>query len=253
MESKIEDMTQAIQQIEQDISLRRLLFDVHDYHKMKEIGIFDDKHRVELLGGVIYYKADYLPEEILETMNENSPIPEMLLSADDYQKMGKAGIFDNKPRVELLDGIIYTMSPITPKHNSHVDKVSRFFTKSCDEILVRTQGSIRINKASEPEPDITILRFQEDFYDDRLPTAKDIHLVIEVAVFTLKTDRVEKKRSYAKAGIPEYWIVIPQNKTVEVFRKPKDGDYMEKSTYEKGDKWTFAAFDLELRGEDLLT
>ena len=56
-------------------------------------------------------------------------IPEkMLISAKDYQHMGAAGIFMDKPRVELLDGEIYTMSPITPDHNSHVDKASQFFT-----------------------------------------------------------------------------------------------------------------------------
>ncbi len=245
-------MTQAAQQISQDISLQKFLLTVEDYHKMREIGIFDDKHRVELLDGVIYYNADYLPAEILKTMDENSPTPEMLLSADEYQKMGKAGIFDDK-RVELLDGIIYTMTPITPNHNGHVDKVAEFFiVKLYKKAKIRTQGSIRINEASEPEPDITILRFQESFYNDRLPTVEDIHLVIEVAVFTLAKDRTAKKKRYAKAGIPEYWIVIPQNKTVEVFRKPKDGIYTEKSTYEKGDKWTFEAFNLDLKGEDLL-
>ena len=31
-------------------------------------------------------------------------------------------------------------------------------------------------------------------------------------------DRVRKKQEYARAGIPEYWIVAPQEKTIEVYR-----------------------------------
>ena len=70
----------------------------------------------------------------------------MLISADDYQHMGAAGIFEGKPRVELINGEIYAMSPFTPEHNSHVDKASRFFNRVLfDKILVRTQGSIRID------------------------------------------------------------------------------------------------------------
>lgn len=177
----------------------------------------------------------------------------MLISAEDYQRMGAAGVFADKPRVELIDGEIYTMSPFTPNHNGHVDKVSRFFNKALfDETLVRTQGSIRIDEFSELEPDISILRFSENFYSDKQATAKDIHLIIEVAVHTLETDRTVKKQKYAEANIPEYWIVIPSKKAVEVYRKPEDGDYLEKNTYHKGDEWLFEAFNLKVKGTDLL-
>ncbi|MCB0556860.1 MAG: Uma2 family endonuclease [Phaeodactylibacter sp.] len=187
------------------------------------------------------------------TYNQEGIRRKMLISVEDYQRMGAAGVFSDKPRVELIDGEIYAMSPFTPDHNGHVDKVSRFFNKALfDEILVRTQGSVRIDEYSEPEPDITILRFSENFYRDNQATAKDIYLIIEVAVHTLETDRTVKKRKYAEAHIPEYWIVIPSKEAVEVYRKPEDGDYLEKNTYHKGDEWLFEAFKLKLKGTDLL-
>jgi len=177
----------------------------------------------------------------------------MLISADDYQRMGTIGIFEDKPRVELIDGEIYTMSPITPDHNSHVDKAAEFFTvKLFGKAKIRTQGSIRTDEYSEPEPDVTILHFDKNFYQKKQPTAKDVHLVIEVAVFTMATDRTLKKEKYATVGIPEYWIVFPKEQTIEVYRKPKDGDYLEKSTYEKQDEWVFETFDLTMKGSDLL-
>lgn len=177
----------------------------------------------------------------------------MLISADDYQRMGAAGIFDDKPKVELLNGEIYIKSPITPNHNGHVDKASEFFTiKLFDKVIVRTQGSIRTDDYSKPEPDITILRFDEYFYTKKQATAADIHLLIEVAVFTVKTDRTIKKKKYAAAGIPEYWIIIPQKGLIEVFKQPIDGNYAQKSTYKINSQWTFEAFDLAVKGSDFL-
>ena len=177
----------------------------------------------------------------------------MLISAEDYQRMGAAGIFDDKPRVELMDGEIYAMSPLSPYHNSHVDKISRFFNKALyDEILVRTQGSVRIDEYSEPEPDIAILRFIENFYVGRPPAPEDILLIVEVAVNTIATDQTTKKKKYAEASIPEYWIVIPKEGIVEVYRKPEDGAYLEKSIYKKENEWIFETFNLSVKGSDLL-
>ena len=177
----------------------------------------------------------------------------MLISAEDYQRMGAAGIFIGKPRVELLDREIYTMSPITPDHNSYVDKTSQFFTvKLFGKANVRTQDSIRTDDYSEPEPDITILRFDKHFYNKRQATAADTLLVIEVAVFTVKRDRTVKKKKYASTNIPEYWIIIPQKSIVEVYKYPENGKYTKKSTFKINSKWTFEAFDLAVSGCDFL-
>ena len=177
----------------------------------------------------------------------------MLISAEDYQRMGAAGIFDDKPRVELIDGEIYAMSPLTPYHNSHVDKCAEFFTvKLFGKAKIRTQGSVRTDEYSEPEPDIAVLRYSENFYSDRQPVAADILLLLEVAVNSIETDRTTKKEKYAAAGIPEYWIIIPKEGIVEVYRKPEAGAYMEKSIYKKENEWIFETFNLSVKGSDLL-
>jgi len=109
-----------------------------------------------------------------------------------------------------------------------------------------------LDEYSEPEPDITILRFDEHFYSKKQATAEDVLLLIEVAVFTVKTDRTIKKKKYATAGIPEYWIIIPKKGRIEVFRKPEDGNYAEKATYKLKDKWTIEALNLAVKGSDFL-
>ncbi len=185
--------------------------------------------------------------------NQEFTPQKMLLSADDYQRMGAAGIFSDKPRVELIDGQIYTMSPISPDHNSHVDKASEYFIINLyGKAKVRAQGSVRTDEHSEPKPDVTILHFKENFYNDEQPSPEDIHLIVEIAVFTLQIDRTVKLKKYASVGIPEYWIVVPEKKIVEVYRKPDDSTYLEKSTYTKDDEWVFEEFNLSVKGSDLL-
>ncbi len=183
----------------------------------------------------------------------DNSVRKMLISAEDYHRMGKAGIFDNKPRVELIDGEIYTMSPITPDHNGHVDKIATFFTvKLFEKAQIRTQGSIRTDEYSEPEPDIAILKYRADFYSKKQATAQDVLVVIEVSVFTIESDRTTKKKKYAESGIPEYWIVSPQEKIIEAYKKPEDGTYSEKETYKIDDNWKIDVFDLEVKGSDFL-
>lgn len=84
------------------------------------------------------------------------------------------------------------------------------------------------------------------------PTTKDIFLLIEIAVFTIKHDRTIKKKHYAESNIPEYWIVIPTKKIIEVYKKPKNGTYTEKVVYKKKDAWMVEAFDLAVNGADFL-
>jgi Uma2 family endonuclease len=57
-------------------------------------------------------------------------------------------------------------------------------------------------------------------------TAHPCHaeLVIEVAISSLELDR-EKARIYAAASIPQYLIVIPAEKKIEIYTDPKDGKY----------------------------
>ncbi len=78
---------------------------------------------------------------------------------------------------------------------------------------------------SEPEPDLAIVAGTEfDFRDSHPTTAA---LVVEVAISSLELDRV-KALIYAEAGVEEYWIVCPEEKRVEVYRRPGAEGYGER-------------------------
>ncbi len=67
----------------------------------------------------------------------------------------------------------------------------------------------------------------------RHPTGAD--LVIEVSDTSLEFDRAQKSLLYAKAGIPEYWVIVVRQRLVEVRSEPSAEGYRQKSTLRPGE------------------
>jgi Uma2 family endonuclease len=74
-------------------------------------------------------------------------------------------------------------------------------------------------------------------------------LVIEVAETSLRKDRLTKRRVYARAGVPEYWIVNLVDKIVEVHTGPGTAGYTTVTQHRHGDTLRpslFADIDVNL-------
>jgi Uma2 family endonuclease len=76
-----------------------------------------------------------------------------------------------------------------------------------DTAIVQPQGAVRLDLYYEPEPDLVLLKPRADFYISRRPGPEDVLLLIEIADSSLEYDRDVKTPIYARAGIPEYWLV----------------------------------------------
>ena len=153
-------------------------------------------------------------------------LAQRLITVEEYYKMAEAGILDEDDRVELIDGKIIEMSPIGSKHASCVDKIVALLNRlNRPDILIRGQNPIRLGRYSEPEPDVTVVKFSPDYYSGKHPSAKDILLVIEVADSSLEYDREVKLPLYASAKIPECWIVNLEKKEIETYHSPAGSRY----------------------------
>ncbi len=73
---------------------------------------------------------------------------------------------------------------------------------------------------SEPEPDVFIVRGQRRDFVQSHPAPEDVALLAEVSDATLQQDQTRKKRIYARAGIPVYWIVNLPERQIEVYTEP---------------------------------
>ena len=143
-------------------------------------------------------------------------------TADDFARLDAASVFPPEARVELLDGVIYTMSPIGIQH---VRAVLRLTTELSAQViplgyLVSVQNPLWLSNYDTPQPDLDIV--PASAAEDR---PVDAVLVIEVADTTLRFDRGAKARRYAAGGVPEYWIANLLARQIEWFRDPGPNGY----------------------------
>lgn len=154
------------------------------------------------------------------------------LSVEQYHKMIDAEILDEDDPVELLEGILVTKMAKHPPH-----RIATQLTRGSLEALTSpgwyadAQEPITL-ATSEPEPDVTVVRGRRRQHLDHHPGAEDIGLVVEVADSSLALDRGLKKRTYADAGIPVYWIINLAERKVEVYSEPAASDYQQRQDYD---------------------
>ena len=146
-------------------------------------------------------------------------------SVDDYHRMGDAGILTEDDRVELLGGEVVEMSPIGSRHARVVNRLTRLLVAAVgDRAIVSVQNPIVLPPLSEPQPDVALLAWRDDFYPD-LPRPAEVLLVIEVADSSLLFDRTRKLPLYAGAGIGESWLVDVVAGVIEVHTEPGAAGY----------------------------
>jgi Uma2 family endonuclease len=164
-------------------------------------------------------------------------------TVDEYYRMAEAGILRPDDRVELLDGDVIVMSPIGSPHASVTDRLKEaLFAAMAGRAIVRAGNPVRIHNRSEPQPDFSLLRRRDDFYKSGHPTPADVFLAIEVMDTSAAYDRGPKLTAYARAGLPEVWLVDLGAGRIEVYRHPSGEAYDEKHTVGRGQSLAPGAF-----------
>ena len=148
---------------------------------------------------------------------ESASPQQFKFTRDAYYQMAALGLFWGK-RVELMEGEVIERSPLSPRHVASTDRLYRLLREVVpDGYWVRLQAPLSLGD-SEPEPDVSVVQGSPDDYEEAHPTTAA--LVIEVSDTSLLYDRTFKQSLYAKAGIPEYWIVNLREPVLEVYREP---------------------------------
>jgi Uma2 family endonuclease len=164
-------------------------------------------------------------------------LPRWRFTVDDFHRMGEVGILDEDDRVELIDGEIIAMSPIGFRHARIVNNLNRLLvTRAGDRSTVSVQNPLVLSDYGEPQPDVVLLT--GDGPRDHLPTPADILLVVEVSDTTLAYDLNVKLPRYARAGVPEVWIVDVAGDAFERFTDPKQetGQYASRERFGRDDE-----------------
>lgn len=128
--------------------------------------------------------------------------------------------FIAKRREELIDGKPVMMSPRpTVNHNHVVLNISRLFSnylygKRCTPF---SDGvDLFLDEENRFVPDFMVVCNPDKIKLDGVHGAPD--LVVEVlSPSTAKNDKTRKKDVYARCGVREYWLVGPEDKSIEVY------------------------------------
>lgn len=134
---------------------------------------------------------------------------------------------------------VVTGSPKEPGsfHAAIVKRLNAVLSRLVDEtMIVSVQDPIQLDDRSEPQPDLAILQYRDDYYAHAHPVADDVLLVIEVADSSADYDREEKIPRYAAANIPEAWLIDLTIDRIEQYSQPRNGIYRLKEIIERGEE-----------------
>ena len=153
----------------------------------------------------------------------------------EYHRMGEVGLLNEDSRVELIDGEIVEMAPIGSFHGGNVNRFVRLLSKVVgNKAIVAVQNPVVLSGYTEPQPDLAILRWRADDYEQSNPHPEDVLLIIEVSDSTLRYDRDVKVPLYAHHGIPEVWLLDLQQRQIEIYRDPAHGQYRQRDCRRTG-------------------
>ena len=151
------------------------------------------------------------------------------LSVEEYHRLSEYN--ENGRRTELIRGIIIEKMAKSPLHRTMATRLYRLILSKLPAGFIAWKEEPLTLNDSEPEPDISVARGTEQTFEKE--NANTAVLVVEIAVTSIAEDR-ELAAVYAEAGVGEYWIVLPRERQIEVYRFPEAGAYREMQTVREG-------------------
>lgn len=138
-------------------------------------------------------------------------------------------------RIELLRGRIHKMAAPSRRHqgisivlareiaNSLKHSTCKAYTAPFDVRLTRTKNNKQVNTVVQP--DLCVICDPAKLDDRGCSGAPD--LIIEIlSPGNSKTEMKDKFELYQEAGVREYWLVSPIERTVQVFKLNDEGIYI---------------------------
>ncbi|MDR5639068.1 Uma2 family endonuclease [Thermosynechococcus sp. JY1334] len=161
---------------------------------------------------------------MITTTCQPTPTPQPVrFTVQDYHRLLELGFLREDDHIELIRGELVRMAAKGTAHESCLRRLLRILPKIVgDRATLQCQSPITIAFDGEPEPDVAIVKNQEDDYASAHPTPADTLLVIEVADSSLEYDRTVKLSLYAEAKIPYYWLFNVSDRTLEVYSEPAE-------------------------------
>lgn len=150
----------------------------------------------------------------------------------EFLRMIEADAFEDW-KVELIEGELQRMPPPGNDHSRRVVDVVAGLLGVAPKPLVRAETGIDLGNDTVVGCDAALLR--EAIVGRGMMRPENIVLAVEIAETTRDRDLGMKRRKYAAAGIPNYWVVDADRSAVHIHAEPLNGDYAEIHTIRFGE------------------
>jgi len=180
---------------------------------------------------------------VLEAQPDPVPLHLHRLTVEQYHRMIGAGILHSGDPVELLEGWLVEKASRSPAHSVCTGLIRREL-EGCLPVGWYVNSKEPITTLdSEPEPDLAVIMGNPRDYLTHHPFPEQLGLVVEVSDSSLKHDQTLKKRLYARANVPVYWIANLLEMQIEVYSEAQatleSPDYATVQIYRAGEQIPF--------------
>lgn len=154
--------------------------------------------------------------------------------------------WDGEDRVEIIDGEAVMMAPPSRIHQEILTELVRQLAnflegKRCKVYpapfgvrLFEQSGDTPEDVDTVVEPDISVVCDRDKLDQHGCKGAPD--LIIEIlSPSTQRHDQLVKLNLYQRAGVREYWIADPENKTIRVMVRDDSGSFQVREVYGQAD------------------
>lgn len=162
--------------------------------------------------------------------------PPHRVTVDRYERMVEQGIFGEDEPIFLWKGQLVEKMTKGHRHNNTLAAMNTALVPviPIGWHLRPAQPAI-LGDDTEPAPDFIVVRGAIRDYEGRVPSARDVALIIEIADSSLAVDSGEVLEKYAQEKIPCYWLVNIPDRRIEMFTHPEGLRYREHRTYASGE------------------
>jgi Uma2 family endonuclease len=147
-----------------------------------------------------------------------------------------AALADDGKRYEVIDGVLYMSPSPNEWHQTTVGRLFRYLATLIEDAglgrvyIAPFDVELAFDVVVQPDVFVILNAHREKITFSRVIGAPD--LVVEVvSPGTASYDRREKQDTYARTGVPEYWIADPATSTIQV-SVLEDGRYRSLGIFE---------------------
>ena len=167
-------------------------------------------------------------------MTVTTMLPELALRSPeaDWDRARWETLPDDGNRYEVIDGVLYMTTAPSSFHQWIIRQIVRVLFQHIDDagVGITTWAPIGLfMPGCDPvQPDILVVRTADlDMFQDRRIYGIPALLIEVLSPSNPNQDTRVKRGAYARAGVPEYWIVRPASRDALVCSQPDAalGDY----------------------------